>query len=561
MYNLKYMKIKIFIYSIVIACCSSLFFSSCYDDKSTLATNFIDEVVIDTTGIKQEQFIGYQELLTIEPTITVGGSDGESRLQYEWALAYFSKSDSEFEVISTDKRFSEVISRPISSAPYTLKLTVTDTANDNLQYLCLWNVYVQSSFLDGLLISDTKDGASSDLTLILNNHLTVNYDKEEKVYRQILEKANGDPYNKLMTALTYEKFGNALIAGSGVNQVWAITSDGDCIRFNNQDFTINGTSDDESIITYKPAGLEFKSLFRAYQMFFAYTTAGFYSFMNVSVNSFGWYDAVMTGYSPDNDVIAATSSSSVYYNHTVWLDQLKGAFYSYSGSASFGASVGQYQANMVFDPNAMADQTAVAAGIKEDGSIATFLLKEKSSGSYAIYTLGQYREAEGFYDDDWNWTETAPSTPASARNKYVIPIEGKALLDDAVSIFFAQRENVLYVVTESGIYTILYGSGDTAVVSTTAKYTPAAGETITSAKLFQQGHQTNDNATTTGTPPLITPLEWNNKAIIFTTQKGDNEGKVYVMPISQAGIGTLDPSNALSYDGFGRILDVITIGY
>lgn len=558
---MKYMKIKIFIHCIVIVFFSSLYLTSCYDDKSTLATNLIDEVLIDTTGIRQEQFIGYQELLTIDPAITVGSTDGESRLQYEWSLAYFSQTNSEFEVISTDRSLSEVISRPISSAPYTLKLTVTDTANDNLQYLCLWKVYVQSSFLDGLLISDTKDGVSSDLTLILNNRLTVNYNKEEKVYRQILEKANGTPYNKLMTTLTYEKFGNAMIAGSGVNQVWAITSDGDCIRFETEDFSINGTSDDESIITYKPAGLEFTSLFRAYQMFFAYTTAGMYSFMNVSVNTFGWYDAVMTGYRPDNGVIASTSSSSVYYNHTVWLDQLKGAFYSYSGSASFGASVSQYQSNMVFDPNAMVNQTAVAAGIKEDGSIATFLLKEKSSGSYAIYTLGQYREAEGVYDDDWNWTETSPASPASARNKYMIPGEGKALLDNAVSVFFAQRENVLYVVTESGIYTILFGSGDTAVVATTAKYTPATGEIITSAKLYQQGHQTNDNATTTAIPPMVSPLEWNNKAVIFTTRKGDNEGKVYVMPISQTGIGTLDPSNALVYNGFGRILDVITIGY
>ena len=555
------MKIKIFIHSIVIAVFSSLFFSSCYDDQSTLPTNFIDEVVIDTTGINEEQFIGYQELLTMEPVITVGGSDGESRLQYEWALAYFSKFDSDFEVISTDRRLSEVISRPISAAPYTLKLTVTDTANDNLQYLCLWKIYVQSSFLDGLLISDTQDGVSSDLTLILNNRLTVNYNKEEKVYRKILENANGAPYNKLMTALTYEKFGNALIAGSGVNQVWAITSEGESVRFDGQDFSINGTSDDESIITYKPAGLAFKSLFRAYQMFFAHTTAGIYSFMNVAVNTFGWYDAAMTGYVPDNDVIAATSSSSVYSNHTVWLDQVKGAFYSYSGSASFGASVGQYQSNMVFDPNAMAGQTAVAAGIKEDGSIATFLLKEKSSGNYAIYTLGQFRDAEGFYDDNWNWTETSPAIPASARNKYVIPSEGRELLEDAVSIFFAQRENVLYVVTESGIYAILYGSGDTAVVSTTAKYTPTAGEVISSAKLYQQGHHTNDNATTTGTSPLITPLEWNNKAIILATQKGDFAGKVYVIPISQPGIGTLDPANALAYDGFGKVLDVITIGY
>lgn len=548
---MKYMKNKIFIQSIFIICSLSLFLSSCYDDQSTLATDFIDEVVIDTTGIKHAQYIGYQDLLTIEPTVKVGNIDGGSRLQYEWALAYFSKSDSEFEVISTDKRFSEVISRPISSAPYTLKLTVTDTENDNLQYLCLWNIYVQSSFLDGLLISDTKDGATSDLTLVLNSNLTVNYNKEEKTYRQILENATGAPYSKLMTGLSYEVYGNAVTAGSGVNQLWAVTSDGDIVRFNTQDFSINGTSDNASIITYKPAGLQFKSLFRAYQMYFAYTTAGFYSFMNVSANVFGWYDAVLPGYVPDNGVIAATSNSTVYYNHTVWLDQVKGAFYSYSGRLSFGASVGSYESNMVFDPNAMANQTAVAAGIKEDGSIATFLLKEKNSGNYAIYILGQYKEAE----------ETSPALPASARNKYVIPNEGKSLLDNAVSAFFAQRENVLYVATQSGIYAILYGSGDSATVSTVAKYTAASGEAITSAKLYQQGHHTNDNATITETPPTVMSLEWNNKAIIITTQKGEFEGKVYVIPISQPGIGTLDSANALAYDGFGKVLDVITIGY
>lgn len=57
------------------------------------------------------------------------------------------------------------------------------------------------------------------------------------------------------------------------------------------------------------------------------------------------------------------------------------------------------------------------------------------------------------------------------------------------------------------------------------------------------------------------PLPWHNKALIVTTQNANSEGKVYVIPITQTGIGTLDPSQALSYAGFGKILDVITIGY
>jgi len=535
-------------------------FFSCYDDQSTLATHLIDAVAIDTTGIKPEQYVGYQERLRMAPTITIGGNSSESGLLYEWALAIFSKSDSEFEVISTDKALDEVISRPISPSPYTLKLTVTDTAHDNLQYQCLWNVYVQSSFLDGLLIADTEDGNSSDLTLVMNNRLTVNYDKGEKIYRKILENAHGTPYSKRMTSLTYEIHGYPT-SGTRSNQVWAITDDGECVRFHTEDFSINGTFNDESIITYRPEGLQFKSLFRAYQMFFAHTTRGFYSLMNVAANSFGWHDAVATGYFPDNDVIAVTSSSSVNSNHTVWLDKDRKQFVFYSGSPNLFASISTYEQNAVFDPNAMSGQTAIAAGMLEDGSIATFLLKDNATGNYAIYTLGQHRPAEGEYDENGNWRETKPEQPAMARNRYVIPSEGKLLLDNAVSVFFAQRDNVLYVAAGNAIYAILYGSGDQAVVSNTPKYTTTGGETITKAKLYQQGHHTNDNSTTTGTPPDVMPLAWNNKAIIVTTQKGEFEGKVYVMPISQPGIGTLDPSKALAYDGFGKVLDVITIGY
>ena len=161
-------KIKVLLYGAVLVCSLVAVFS-CYDDKSTLATHLIDPVVIDTTGIKPAQYIGYQERLTMTPIITVGGESGGSRLLYEWTLAIFSKNNSEFEVISTDKVLNEVISRPISVAPYTLRLTVTDTAHDNLQYQCSWSVYVQSSFLDGLLIADTKDGSNSDLTLVMNN--------------------------------------------------------------------------------------------------------------------------------------------------------------------------------------------------------------------------------------------------------------------------------------------------------------------------------------------------------------------------------------------------------
>ena len=557
---------KINIQYIVLALCTTICLSSCYDDKSTLSVNLIDDVVIDTTGISVNQYVGYQEVLHLVPDIGLeSGQDSERRLAYEWALNE-TVGSTQYEVLSRDKEFHEIIARPIDVSYYLLKLTVTDTQNDNLQYFHTWKVYVQSSFIDGLLISDSKDGQTSDFTFIKNKTFTLDYDKEEAIYRQILENANGNPYNGLLSSLTYEVFGYPEM-DSRLNQVWAITHQGDeAVRFDCEDFSINGSTDNEFIITYKPEGLQFKSFFSAYQLFFAHTSSGFYNLSRVSANSFGWHDATSAGYKPHNDVIAANSSRAVVYNYLVWYDKEKEQFVSYTGNPTFGtAKLHFYAKNNIFDPNALPNQSAVAAGILADAGIATFLLKDDATGTYTIYTLNQFREQQGYWNEDYTeYTETSPEVPATAGNRYAIPASGKSLLDNAVSVFFLQNVNLLFVTTDNGIYTITYGIGDTAVVSTTPKYTAAAGETITKAKLYQQGDATNDMSIilpSRSEPPYRKTLPWHNKAVIVSTQKSESEGKVYVIPITQTGIGTLDPSKALAYDGFGKVLDVITIGY
>lgn len=83
-------------------------------------------------------------------------------------------------------------------------------------------------------------------------------------------------------------------------------------------------------------------------------------------------------------------------------------------------------------------------------------MKDDTNGTYSIYTFSRYIGEEGHYDGD-NWIVTSPSQPASARNKYTIPSEGTALLDKAISIFFSNRNLLLYVTTTDGIYTINYG--------------------------------------------------------------------------------------------------------
>lgn len=559
------MKKKNKLYLVMLLLLSMLSITSCYDDKSSLAANMIPEVQISIADENQKNsiYLGYQSPVDIIPTITQKGLN-DSNLRYEWAITESTSSNNPiFEVIGTEKEFHGIINRPISSGAYTLKLTVTDTANDDLQYIYPWALYVQSSFLDGLLIADSQNGETTDLTLINNSQLTHNYKKEEQIFRHILETANESSYDGLITSLTYEVMGDAgMVESSHLNQVWAISSTGQSIRFDCKDYSVNGTWENEKLFLYIPTDFQVKSYIRSSQLYIANTNNGIYSFMNTAANKFSMPNTVVKGFEVNNNVYAANSSFSAYDNHFVWLDKPKGAFYSLNGT-SFNTCT-PYKSGPEFDPNALGDKSAIAATSSQDGSLVTFLLKDDNSGEYAVYTLSRYQAEEGYYEDPENWEDwvvTSPEQPASARNKYTISSIGKTLLDEAVSVFFGHTNNVLYVVTHNAIYAFTFGIGNEVSVSTTSQFTPNAGEKITKAKLYQQGQYTNQLNVMIGDSPAIAPNDWNNKALIVVTQSGEFEGKVSIIPMRQASAGVLDPSKTKTYDGFGKIMDVTTTGY
>ena len=154
------MKKYIFI-SPLLLCLLSLY--SCYEDSSTLATNNIGNITF--TEKQSELYVGSMEELTLIPDIQIAEGTNTDALTYEWALTETPVTSSssynfEYEIISTDPQLNYIVERPVSTSPYTLLLTITDTVHDNLQYTKYWKIYVQSTFLDGLLISDTQNGTT-----------------------------------------------------------------------------------------------------------------------------------------------------------------------------------------------------------------------------------------------------------------------------------------------------------------------------------------------------------------------------------------------------------------
>lgn len=536
----------------------------CYEDKSTYATDLIPDIVLtdtETTAI----YTGYLEQIDFAPELTQGGKvlEDNDNYTYTWELNEV-PDENQFQTISTERELHVTVPNGISTTPYLLKLTVKDQEND-LEYLFWWDLYIQSAFLDGLVISDTKDGATSDLTLVLNQKLTTNYaGKEEKIFRNILASgSSAAAYPGLLRSLTPMLFG--YIYSKPKHYLWATDQNGELVRFNCEDYSVASGGD---VLLYASEGQKFYKLFgtgnnnSSQTLMIAMSNAGNYCIQCVSTEVFSWPNTAMNASSMKNGICASRSYSANNECVAAWLDEktnkLIVADPYFAGYLIYHTITG----SGAYDADNLGDQQVIAAGMTYTENIPALLLKD-NAGTYAIYTITPHQAEEGYYTDPDNWegwVVTSPEIPYGPRARIEIPAEGKALLDQATGTAFCTMQAILYVATADGIYAIDFTSGK-AVVSD-VKFTPDAGEKITSVKLYQQGqYQYSSNMCGDGENQYRELLDWTNYAVIVTTQKSDTEGCVYVVPMTQIGTGNLDKAQALKYDGFGKILDVTTTGY
>lgn len=545
--------------TLIIGLFTAFALSSCYEDKSTLPDNPIDDVELNITEEEKIIRIGYKEPLDIVPNITKNGKADDSGLTYEWAINIHSGwSNYEYEVIGTEKELHTVLNNEISNSYYYLRLLVTDTKHDDLQYSFLYQVYVQPSMLDGLLIADTKDGQTTDLNLVMNNKLTASYDKEEKIFRNILAGKEYPGLIKTMSPITSGYYSSAL----KVNMMAVVDEAGKAGIYDTETFNL---SDMSKIFIYQPEKVD--AVIRIGNYDCAATDVGFFAvqYVNFTTSYFGWVNGDLSKYPMDNGIYAKTSLTGVGGNNDVFA---LGAWFCNEEDAFVSADMLGYPvptATLFNNPNDydLSNKHAVCGGMSIDETTPVFLLKDESTGEYIIYVL----EREKSPTTQWNsvtqtYDEIAPGAPSSIKAAHVIPAAGKTLLDKAVATSFASMEAILYVATEDGVYTINF-AGETPTINSTSQFT-ASGEKITDMHLYQQGALITEYGSMgyPGYPEYggWMPVELTDRAVVVTTQKGD-EGVVYVVPMIRFGTGDLDPSNALRYDGFGRILAVSATCY
>lgn len=523
-----------------------LFFTSCYADRSTIPEHRIEEVVIDTTGIPELLNIGVQEVLHLEPKVKYSQM---SDLTYSWQISKSTdKNKVEYEEIGTDIVLNYQMVKPKSNGTYRLLFTVTDKKHQDLKYQVGWDVSVVGSFIGGLVVADSKDDTTSDVTYIKNKHFTRSYTGEEKIYRNIFSSTTYGAFNSKIQKMAYSV--NGYYFFNHTNYFWTLTEDGRLQRFDiGNDMKKLGDSNDLSLVVYKTNAFKVNDIFVGGKFFFLGSNEGYYNLVSNGNTLFSLPIDALASEKPSNSIYAATSRANVQRDFVLWLDEGTGSFHTYTKADKYGSTqkVGLCQATSAFDPAKMTSMEAITADFSYDAKTSFFLLKNKADGSYGVYVFDQSQSDE---------------EATRAKSMYKVPAEGVAILNKAKSAFFSRIENVLYVVTSSDVYAFTFGLGNEVKVNAAPKFT-LQGETISFAKLFVQG----EFAAKSEDLPLIKPapseLPYNMKALVIVSQVGNNDGVVRVVPIDpdKMGEGELLKEKVIEYTGFGKILDIIALGY
>lgn len=524
------------IYNPIVLLLAVLLLNSCFVDKSGLDTNKIDEIIIGAPSMSSILRVEYLEDVTYDPIVTMGKATNPADVTYKWQINQ-TPGSTDLVVIGTERVLKTTIMNKVLSAAYTLIFTARDVKH-GVEYQKSWPLYVSSSFREGIVVADTKDGVNSDISLIMDNDITTSYSGGVKIKYNIWKTTTGSTFPALVKNITYTLHKPSSILTKNV--ITAIFQNKDIKMYDCESYSLYKTA--EQIFPGKSASFDpqaFYTINNGSWVLVANNMAYLFA-NNQGVTSF-MLPASGVNYVDNSIMIPDNSSGSGPF--ALWYNNTTGKIYNIAMTYTTPATGAEYTTQGVFNPNNIPERRMIAGDISVDGLTPTMLLKNSITGNYELYSI-----SVAYYDANWNYIPSAPKL------KVDLPADLTPILNSAVSVFFCAFDPIMYVATSSKIYAVNFGGG---LVSYSEKYAAPAGEQITKAKLFMQGrYRLNRKEFDIVNGPIFEPvLALNTKSVVVITQKGEYEGQVYVVPQGTPGTGILNSSQAKKYSGFGKILD------
>lgn len=505
-------------------------FASCYDDKSTLSSVEYPDVVADRTGEGRYLTATYGEQFEYAPKLgrmvgrdTIWLTENElNDFNYIWKMTLAAGTDTTARVISHDR----VLDIPMTSVPnagsydYGLMLQVVHKISGVTKQLN-WNVKVLGVYASGLLVAETKDEQTTDISLIMSrsyNNDIENYDKDV-IYYDIYGKANdNNRLQGLVSSMAYLSSGanneilTVLVKGKSLVQVDPVT--------------MKEAGNDVALFYYPPATFNPQEVFTAQW--------GSYSVL-INDGILHYYETrygMKYSYTPEFDYDLSTVYIPLVASScdALLFDKKGSKFVRFTGYGTNHVIELPVTTGGAFDPTNMQGIEPIYGDLGNNSTARCLMQKE---GKYFIYEISK----SGFVG-----------------NK-IYDLSNCTDLDKAVCYAFSEAYGEFYYGVGNKLYVAIL---NTDVPVCRVAYDKFGPDEMVSHVLMHKG----DGATTWGEKPDGTPL-WrdseNNLLSVATYNDKTKEGKIYSLPIQYGGDGGIAADKYVhTYDKFGRITAIAT---
>lgn len=487
---------------------------ACRKDDSTLPLNKLPGVKIDTAGTNPVNVFQFDRLV-IKPKLITTIPDNE--LSYSWRINLLPQ-DTVWQEIGTSKDLDAEIKLPPTAFGKYHLLYYTITHNTTgLNYIMSWDVMVRNNIGEGLVIAETKDNTNTDISHIMSPEVTLAFNKVS-VKHHVYSSINGATLPGLVKQMRFTKIG-------ADDVVFAIT-DNSILAYNTLTYNYRGANND--FFFTQSAQYQPRALGGLYQGDVYIADGKFTATYLGAAKKYGVpYDFKYVV--PDKVALNGHSSGVTgSYDPPVkvnFYDETAG-YFVYLPSINFGdTKMHDYPSvtGKPFDPHNVLNKKNLAAGISSDRGFL-HLLKDKTTGKVELYIFDAGALAS---------PSPVPPSPVALYDLAAAPD-----IDQATKFVLLDNQKVLYYATATKIYAVLFSTSSPVFEE---RYTVPAGEQITTLQIYQQ----------VGYPMPGTYLPTSNNQLIMSTY--GTEGKVYLLPMINLGLGNIDVPNIKTFSGFDKI--------
>lgn len=493
---------------------------SCYEDNSNKSIEPIAPILIDMGNMPSQFYVYQYGDLKVVPVIYKEGLN-DNDLYFEWRLNGFGAN----RLLGTGMILDAPIYEEQQSDPYTLLLTVTDTTTW-IKEVHSWKVQVTSRLSTGLMVADTKDGNTGDLSLIMAYNFTnLNNDKQDTIFHHIYSKGNGQGSHGPIIGLVNSNY--------STERVTTLLSSEDMVRMNPASYVKKEEMSDLFYLSpdHKITPMAIQFLDETYPgEYLLESGLLYYRDMWSRAKKFGYY------YQMNDESSYAISDFVLFPRNTsrqlngVAFDSLNNRFVGLPDDAQYGQLIPLSNNGGIFNPANLGNKECLFLGMGKDKKIQA-ILKDRATGDCFIYTM------------------------LPIMNQAKVEVVGIADLSDCKNIrkaeyfTFSPLEEVMYYTIGNEIYAVLLTSDRPQ--SHECFKTLLDEDRITSLMIWQKQGKIYYTPDDDGKDRTMNSA---SRMLVITTYNG-TEGKVFTLPIENLGAGVIssDRKYHKEYKGFNKI--------